>query len=99
MNCELTDPRRLTDLQTRFVYAFTNVEGCIGNASAAARHAGYSEESSRVVGYQLLHKPHVLAAIDRANRELIGGELASKAVRVLKQIIDDEKAPMKLRLE
>lgn len=99
MNCELTDPRRLTELQAKFVYAFTNIEGCIGNASAAARHAGYSEESARVVGYQLLHKAHVLAAIDRANRELIGGELASKAVNVLKKIIDDPKAPDKLKLE
>ena len=91
--------RDLTEQQQNFVTAFTSTPGAIGNASEAARRAMYSEKSARDIGQQLLAKPHVRAAIEEANRAQISGSLASKAVDVLRAIIDDESAPPKLRLD
>ena len=59
----------LTDQQQAFVTAFTSDPGAIGNASEAARRAGYSEKSARDIGRQLLAKPHVRAAVEEANRD------------------------------
>ena len=89
----------LNDQQQAFVTAFTSDPGAIGNASEAARRAGYSEKSARDIGRQLLAKPHVRAAVEEANRAQLGGALASKAVAVLASIIDDETAAPKLRLD
>ncbi len=89
----------LNDQQQAFVTAFTSDPGAIGNASEAARRAGYSEKSARDIGRQLLAKPHVRAAVEEANRDQISGALASKAVAVLEGIIDDETAAPKLRLD
>jgi phage terminase small subunit len=91
--------RELTDQQAGFVAAFTSDPGAIGNASEAARRAGYSTTSAREIGRQLLDKPHVRAAIDDANRAQISGKLATKAVEVLEGILNDEQAPPKLRLD
>ena len=91
--------RELTEHQAAFVAAFTSEHGAIGNASEAARRAGYSEKSAAELGRQLLEKPHVRAAIDDANRAQINGALASKAVAVLAGIIDDDTAAPKLRLD
>ncbi len=91
--------RDLTEQQQNFVTAFTSTPGAIGNASEAARRAMYSEKSARDIGQQLLAKPHVRAAIEEANRAQISGSLASKAVDVLRGIIEDENAPPKLRLD
>ena len=44
-------------------------------------------------------RPHIRAAINDANRAQINGALASKAIEVLKGIIDDETAAPKLRLD
>lgn len=89
----------LTEKQLAFVRHITSTGDAVGNASKAARLAGYSEASSKEMGYQLLHKPHVRAAIFDANQAMISGELASKAVEVLQGIIEDENAPQKLRLD
>ena len=91
--------RDLTEQQSEFVIAFTSTPGAIGNASEAARRARYSEKSARDIGQQLLAKPHVRAAIEEANRAQISGSLASKAVDVLRSIIEDEAAPLKIRLD
>jgi phage terminase small subunit len=53
----------LTEKQRAFVLAFTSEPGAVGNASEAARRAGYSEQSARDIGRQLLDKLHVQAAI------------------------------------
>lgn len=91
--------RELTEQQAGFVAAFTSETGAIGNASEAARRAGYSVTSAREIGRQLLDKPHVRAAIDDANRAQISGKLATKAVEVLEGILNDEQAAPKLRLD
>ena len=89
----------LTDLQKAFVVAYTGEQGCVGNASKAALSAGYSPKSAHESGRQLLEKGHIRAAIDKANRAMIGGSLASKAIDVLRAIIDDPDTPQKLRLD
>src|SRR5438309_741957 len=72
--------RALTEQQQRFVTAFTIDPGAIGNASEAARRAGYSEHSAREIGRQLLDKPHVQVAIREANQRQISGQMATKAI-------------------
>ena len=89
----------LTEQQRAFVAHFTSTPGAIGNAAAAARMAGYSERCAREIGRQLLDKPHVRKAIDEANRQSISGTLATKAVGLLERVIDDEDAPLKVRVE
>ena len=91
--------RELTDQQRRFVIEFTSGTGAIGNASEAARRAGYSEKTAAEQGRQLLHKPHVMAAIDEANRSLIDGSLTTLALEVIREILEDENAHPKLRLD
>ena len=91
--------QELTTQQASFVAHFTSDPGSIGNGSEACRRAGYSEKSAGELSYQLLRKPHVLAAIDKANRDQLSGALATKAVHVLRSIIEDEKAPAKIRLD
>lgn len=50
---------KLTARQERFVAEYLKS----GNASAAARAAGYSERTADQLGYQLLQKPSVASAI------------------------------------
>ncbi|MEZ5825232.1 MAG: terminase small subunit [Geminicoccaceae bacterium] len=90
---------KLTQQQQQFVVEYTSGLGAIGNASEAARRAGYSERSAAELGRQLLEKPHVRAAIDEAFKGQISGALAAKAVGVLSGILDDESAPVKVRLD
>ncbi len=91
--------RALTEQMSRFVTAFTNDPGAIGNASEAARRAGYSEHSAREIGRQLLDKPHVQIAIREANQQLISGTLATKAISLLEKVIDDASASLKVRVD
>lgn len=91
--------RELTEQQKRFVIAFASEAGAIGNASEAARRAGYSERSAGEIGRQLLEKDHIRTAIDAENRRQISGTLATKAVAVLERILDDEQAPLRTRLD
>ncbi|HYF09465.1 MAG TPA: terminase small subunit [Acetobacteraceae bacterium] len=89
----------LTEPQAAFVLRFTSDPACIGNASAAARAAGYSERNAGEIGRQLLDKPHVRAAIDEAMRRQISGPMAAKASALLARVVDDETAPLKVRVE
>ena len=41
---------KLTDMQALFVLHFTSTHGAIGNASEAARRAGYSEKTAAEQG-------------------------------------------------
>ena len=93
------DGQNLTDQQRRFVVAYTSDPAATGNASEAARRAGYSQRSAAEIGRQLVEKPHVRLAIDNANREAISGRIATKAVRLLERVIDDESAAPKLRVQ
>lgn len=90
---------KLTEQQETFVTHFTSTPGAIANGSEAARLAGYSDKALGEIAYQLLQKPHVRKAIEDANRQLISGSLATKAVHLLERVIDDESAPLKVRVE
>ena len=57
--------RGLTEKQGRFVEEFL----VDGNASAAARRAGYSEKTARAIGNENLTKPAIREAIDKAREE------------------------------
>lgn len=89
----------LTPQQEEFVSHFTSVPGCIGNGAASARAAGYSEANAREIARQLLDKPHVRAAVDEALRRQISGPAAAKSAALLERVVDDESAPLKLRVE
>lgn len=88
--------RELTEQQAAFVAAY--VAGG-GNATEAVKAAGYSQTSARQIGSTLLGKPHVAEAIRREQQRVIESELASKAVGVLRQLINDETASHKVRLD
>ncbi|MBR0661196.1 terminase small subunit [Neoroseomonas oryzicola] len=89
----------LTEQQAAFVFHYTSDPACLGNGSASARAAGYSDESAGEIARQLLEKPHVRAAVDAALRSQISGRMAVKASRLLERVIDDEDAPLKVRVE
>jgi hypothetical protein len=91
--------RRLTEQQQRFVVAYTTAEGAVGNASEAARQAGYSFHTAGEIARQLMGKPHVRDAIREANKEQISGRMATKAIALLGRVIDDESVPMKTRVD
>lgn len=67
--------QELTPKQAEFVRQFLHAGG---DATQAAKAAGYSEVSAGTIGYQLLQKPHVAAAILSAQRSEFA-ELASIA--------------------
>lgn len=94
----MSGARALTEKQRSFVVAYTSEPGALGNASAAARAAGYSEKTARVIGWQLLATPHVREAINEANRDQLSGRIATKAVALLERVIDDESVPMRDRV-
>lgn len=88
---------RLTPKQAAFVMGFTSEAGSIGNASEAARRAGYSEKSAAEIGRQLLGKQHVRAAIEAANRDRVSSEILVEATEVLVGIMRDIQNPAKVR--
>jgi phage terminase small subunit len=92
-------PRDLTDLQAAFVAAYTSDDGCRGRVKESAIAAGYSPKTAREIGRQVLALPHIQAAIFEANKRQISGPLATKAVHVVYEILHDENAPKKLKLE
>ena len=90
---------KLTEKQEAFVHHITRTLGAIGNASQAAILAGYSKSSAKEIGYQNLHNKNIQQAIFETNQKQISGSLASLAVNVLREIIEDENAPQKIRLD
>lgn len=73
-----------TQLQTDFAAAFV-ANG--GNATEAAKTAGYSEVSARQIGSGLLSKPHVLEAIQEEVRKVIGSDLTAMSVGAIRTIL------------
>ncbi|WP_301859560.1 terminase small subunit [uncultured Megasphaera sp.] len=57
---------KLTERQRRFVEAYIET----GNATEAARRAGYSEKTARVTGQENLLKPAIQQAIDSRMKEI-----------------------------
>jgi phage terminase small subunit len=80
----------LTDQQADFAVNFV-ANG--GNGAEAARDAGYAEANARSAAYKLVRMPHVQDAIRKEQRRQLGGEMATKALSVLKGILDDDEAP------
>lgn len=95
----VSDGDGLTEMQRAFVVHYTNGEGCVGNASEAARRAGYSVKTAKEIGRHLVAKPHVREAIEAANREAISGRLSVKASALLERALDDESVPMRVRVD
>lgn len=69
---------KLTEKQRRFVDYYVET----GNASEAARRAGYSEKTAGWIGQENLQKTTIKAAVDARLRELEGKRIA-KADEVL----------------
>ena len=69
---------KLTEKQRRFVDYYVET----GNASEAARRAGYSEKTAGWIGQENLQKPTIKAAIDARLKELEDKRIA-KADEVL----------------
>ncbi|HBT79425.1 MAG TPA: terminase small subunit [Selenomonas sp.] len=69
---------KLTEKQKRFIDYYIET----GNASEAARRAGYSEKTAGWIGQENLRKPTIKAAIDARLREFEGKRIA-KAEEVL----------------
>jgi hypothetical protein len=88
--------QKLTARQKAFVGAFVSGETA-GNIKRSALAAGYSETSAGQIGCATIALPHVAAAIDAALRAEIGITLTAQAVAVMRGIINDEAAPIRLR--
>ncbi len=73
-----------TEMQQAFAMSYV-ANG--GNASEAAKSAGYSAVSARQQGSALLDKPHVVAAIHAEQARLIGTDLATTAVGVVRSVL------------
>lgn len=85
----------LTELQEKFCHAFIETGG---SRTQSAQIAGYSENNAKVIGSQLLTKPHVQRRIAELQRAQIGGDLASRALNVLDELLTNPKTPPAVRL-
>src|SRR5690349_16964511 len=70
-----------------------------GNASKAARTAGYSEKVARITAYNLLRNPRMLAAVRLEQARVIGGKLSSLALGTLEEIMLDRKTSPAVRVD
>jgi phage terminase small subunit len=61
----MADPMKLTPKQARFVQEYL----IDLNAAQAAIRAGYSAKTARVIGHEILTKPDIAAAIEKAMAE------------------------------
>jgi len=89
-------PATNTELQGRFVVAYV-ANG--GNATNAAKAAGYSLRTAGKAGSKLVRNPHVQDAIRQEQRRLLHSDLATKALGVLKSIMENEEAPAGARVD
>lgn len=89
-------PKTGTELQQRFVVEFV-ANG--GNATSAAKVAGYSMKTAGQIGFKLLGNVHVQDAIRAEQRRLLNGDLATKALGVLRSIMENESAPAGARVD
>lgn len=84
----------LTDMQRAFVRAYVRNGG---NAKAAADEAGYSQSHARA--WELTTNPRVMDAIRVEQSRVITGELATLAVGVVRDILNDKELSPKVRLD
>lgn len=89
-------PKTGTELQSRFVVEFVSNGG---NATAAAKMAGYSMRTAGKMGSKLLGNLHVQEAIRAEQRRMLDGDMATKALGVLKSIMENEEAPAGARVD
>jgi phage terminase small subunit len=71
--------KQLSEKEQRFVEAYTGEAA--GNASEAARAAGYSERSAGELGYRLLKKVEIVEAIEARQRQRENAAIATAAER------------------
>lgn len=78
----------MTEKQNRFADHFI----ATANASEAARKAGYSERTARVIGQENLTKPAVRAAIDERLNEMASERIATaeESMRFLTSVMRGE---------
>lgn len=84
---------QLTPMQREFAYQYV-ING--GNGSKAAEAAGYANPPQDA--HRNLRLPHVQHEIFLCRQRYLG-DLATKALPVVKGILEDDEAPGKLRLE
>ncbi|MDD2934309.1 MAG: terminase small subunit [Methylotenera sp.] len=85
-----------TDLQAKFIQSIV-YDGVSG--TEAARRAGYSPASARQTASQLLAQKPIQEAVRQEQFKYLNGTLASKALKTLEQVIDDETAPHGARVQ
>lgn len=94
MNAVARLPNGLTPLQDAFVDAYI-ANG--GNATNAAKTAGYAAESAEQRGYEALQKPHVLAVLRERTERYISSR-APRLLQVIENIAFDNNASAQVRL-
>jgi hypothetical protein len=82
-----------TERERKFVWFYVTDDD--GNASEAARKAGYADPglqsaTIRVTGHKLMHRERVLAALEEVGRKAFRGLLVP-AVRATRRMIENEK--------
>ena len=84
----------LTKKQQKFIQAYS------GNASEAARQAGYSARTAKAIGFELLTKPDIKEAIQERERERTSLLIATREERqrFWTNVVRDESADMRDRL-
>jgi hypothetical protein len=88
--------RALTRLQRDFVREY--VAGS-GNATQAARNAGYTDDRADKTAWELLRLPHIQSAIREEQLRVIGTEGLAVGVGTLLQIAKDTGAPAGARVQ
>ena len=84
----------LTKKQQKFIQAYS------GNASEAARQAGYSARTAKAIGFELLTKPDIKEAIQEREGERTSLLIATREERqrFWTNVVRDESADMRDRL-
>ena len=84
----------LTPKRQAFVQAYA------GNATTAAKAAGYSERTAHVIGHELLKKPEIQEAIQNRTGERVNSLIADREERQAfwTSVLRDEGTDLKDRL-
>ena len=82
------DARGLTPMQAKFV---AEMSRGAGTPTDAARRAGYAGGNAGQRAYELLHTPHIVAAIQAEQRTALT-EVVGLAVKALRDVLSDESA-------
>jgi phage terminase small subunit len=67
--------KKLTAKQKKFVEAY------VGNATEAAKLAGYSEKTAKAIGHENLTKPNLLEAVEKRQEKEINKLIADRKER------------------